>query len=389
MARAETTFTGDAPTDFAGADFVIDGSGFFDVGVPFQVPAASGWDINVLYFDYDRSTDTASFGLDFFGVAGDADGDGQQGSASDALAARGGQDLPNLADREGIAVGFDVDHDGMFDFAVGVPALETVPLNCGAALDFACFGLYDVDNQGIGEPLPTYVAPLIERFLARRPNAVIPGPMPNEAQPDLEFAIPGWTALLNESGVVLDPCEPWSIDVQAYAGSYDDDGIGEDYMPSSFGPGPLLSFSMVALDFPVLDPDLCACQADPEACACRENPELCSCELDLDASQDDLNACRTDLNACEESLSGHVGDSDADGTPDAMDQCPQTVSSAGTDLLGCSKTQFCANFGGKGWRARLYCEAADWKNDEPIAARDCHMRGNGCVPRESRRGSRH
>ena len=342
-ASAVLVLTGDAPTDFAEANFVTDGAGP-DVGIPPGFPFPfSGWDIRALYFYYDPGSDTASFGLDFFGVAGDADGDGDPNSSSAELRARGGEDLEGLAQTESIALLFDVNRDvaqgGNFDFVVGVPGGNSPngePLDCGAGQTTFnlsdCFGLFDVDHAALQGVFTARQA-----FFSKRPEAVVLGPVPSAGSPDFEFAIPQWSILLAKSGILLKPCDPWSIDVHIFAGSFQDDGVGEDVVPNNA--------RVVTLNFPLPDPALCSCVED--------------------------------LNVCEETLASSQADSDGDGTPDTIDQCPQTVASAGTDLLGCSHEQFCGQFGGRGLR----CMLADWKNDEPLGARDCRIRRRTCIPR--------
>ena len=349
-AHAGIALTGDAPADFAGSPSVIDNienNGGIDVGLPPSWPFPfSGWDFRALYFDYDADKDTAFFGLDFFGVAGDADGDGEPGISSSHLTNSGGIDLPHLAGVESIALLFDVNQDrvqgGKFEFVVGVPEGNSPlgePLNCGEGTNaFSltnCFGLFDVDHEAVESGnFPSKV------FFAKRQEAAILGPLPSADSPDFEFAIPQWSALLAKSGVLLSPCEPWSIDVHVFAGSFIDDGVGEDVFPNQG--------EVVTLNFPVPSPELCMCLED--------------------------------LNVCEEALTSSLADSDGDGTPDTIDQCPNTLPAVETDLLGCSQKQFCGNFGGKGLR-RLYCKAADWKNDEPLHAKDCRIRRGTCIPR--------
>jgi len=353
-ASAAVFFTGDAPADFPPANFVgdqvpVDQS---DVGSSITGPDGrqliSGWDLRGLFFAYDPGTDTASFGLDFFGIAGDADGLDGPNTTSSQLQNFGGEDTADLAGSESIAglgesiaVFFDVDRDGTLDFVAGVPAARSAggePVDC-IDLDLNdCFGLFDLVSGDPSEPGAPF-----DRFAAKRPEVAILGAPPSAARPDFEFAIPNWSNLVSKSGIVLEPCGPWSIDVRVFAGSSADDGIGEDYLPQA---------GVVTLNFPA-----------PVA-------GLCSCEEDLAGAAEALQSCEN-----------RAGDSDSDGAPDPIDQCPGTGDSVGTDLLGCSQEQFCAKFGGRGWWARLNCKLADWQNDEPLWARDCHVRRGKCVPR--------
>ncbi|HEY5743435.1 MAG TPA: hypothetical protein VIS99_12935, partial [Terrimicrobiaceae bacterium] len=115
------SFTGDVETDFTGAVVVAD-SGGQDVGLPpgFSFPV-SGWDMKDFRFIYDQNTNALYVGMNFFGIAGDADGDGDPSNSSAALITRGGQDNANLGGSEAILIHFDWNSDGTFDIVAGVP----------------------------------------------------------------------------------------------------------------------------------------------------------------------------------------------------------------------------------------------------------------------------
>src|SRR5262245_58290730 len=80
------------PNDVAQAGFIT------------QAGHTSGWNIKDLRTHYDSATDTLAVGLNFFGIAGDADGDGDPGHTATQTAVAGGMDLPHLGGRESIAV---------------------------------------------------------------------------------------------------------------------------------------------------------------------------------------------------------------------------------------------------------------------------------------------
>jgi hypothetical protein len=76
---------------------VLQDPGGKDVGMPnppFNENDTSGWDIKDCYYHYNRSSDTMYVGLDFYGIAGDADGDGDPSHTSDRLASKFGLDWP-------------------------------------------------------------------------------------------------------------------------------------------------------------------------------------------------------------------------------------------------------------------------------------------------------
>jgi len=86
------------------------------------------------------------------------------------------------------------------------------------------------------------------------------------------------------------------------------------------------------------------------------------------------------VDRCERALDDALSDVDLDGVLDIADQCPDTLAGEAIDLLGCSVRQFCASFGvSRGLNP--HCALADWRNDEPVAARDCRLRHGRCVPR--------
>jgi len=102
-AQADPVFTGNASVDFLipgtnellpGTDVLIDPGGK-DVGLPippFNENDTSGWDIKCCYYYYNRSSDTLFVGLDFYIIAGDADGDGDPSHTSDRLDSKLGID---------------------------------------------------------------------------------------------------------------------------------------------------------------------------------------------------------------------------------------------------------------------------------------------------------
>jgi hypothetical protein len=210
------TFTGDVLADFPANQLMIDPGGA-DVGMPPSLAGGtSGWDIRNLGVSYDDQTDTLYVGIDFAGIAGDADGDGDPANSSAALLVNGGVDLPNMQGSEGFAFAMDLDDDGLLDFVAGIPL--------GADLSGFTVATYD-NTTGVGSSSPT-VDPY-SRFGTTLPSNI--GSIfasPSAAAPDIEFTIPNFSELLAQFGMGNDG----DFGIFAFAGSLEDDGIGEDFV---------------------------------------------------------------------------------------------------------------------------------------------------------------
>jgi hypothetical protein len=196
--------TGNVSADFAALAFVevIDPVG--DVDLPPAAPpwTTPGWDFERVLFHYDRTTDRLFVGLDFAGIAGDADGDGDEGGTAPWLAMLGGVDRPGLAGSEAVCIAFDLDLDGSYDLIAGTGALDDqhrVALFAGEG---------SLPAWAFGTTLPGHTGP---HFHA--PPAG-----------DYELAIEQWSQLAEAQ---------WGetcFGFQVYAGSGEDDGIGEDVL---------------------------------------------------------------------------------------------------------------------------------------------------------------
>jgi hypothetical protein len=210
-----------------------------DVGLPPQWPFAyAGWDMEQVAVQYNYERDELHFGIDCFAVCGDADGDGDAARSSADLLARGGTDLADLGNSESFVVALDVTLDGVFDFVLGVPA--SVPaaserFPCDAdKLDVSCFNLYRYFGVETADPY--------NRALWSTADSVLPhptvnhNPAPDAARPDLEWTIVGYSALLRKiNAPAIDPSgvRPWSLQLRAFGGSFQDDGVGEDNLPNN------------------------------------------------------------------------------------------------------------------------------------------------------------
>lgn len=199
---------------------------------------------------YNEKTDELNIGINCFVVCGDADGDGDPSVTSLELTQRGGQDAPNLGLSESFAFAFDLNVDGVMDFVLGVPASQPAssqPFTCGTTFDTRCFGLYRyLDTKNNDQPG--------QRFLQIANDMVLPHPTRQDniattkARPDFEWTILNFNQLRQKFGVAaIDPSKEWSLNFLAFAGSFADDGIGEDSFPNS-GPFATVKFPCKAYD---------------------------------------------------------------------------------------------------------------------------------------------
>lgn len=199
------TFTGNVSTDFAvmGVQALTDPA---DVGLPLNAPplTVSGWDFEALAFVLDPVADMLYVGIDFNGgIAGDADGDGGDGSTSGWLAQNGGTDIAGLGQTESICMAFDFDQNGTFDLVAGVDgngSTHWVAMFAGSPL---------LPQFAFGAAMPMYDG---GSFYT-----------PAAGSPDYEFALSNFSMLDAVAG------DEVCFTVRAFAGSFQDDGIGEDY----------------------------------------------------------------------------------------------------------------------------------------------------------------
>ncbi|MEZ4265838.1 MAG: MopE-related protein [Myxococcota bacterium] len=214
-AHAAPTLTGRANVDFAipGAFSLPDDSIGRDVGLPLNAPlgTVSGWDMSWLRLFYDPATDVLYVGIQTFGIGGDADGDGDEGTTSAWLASVFGADLPVWDDTESFALMLDTDDNGTFDVIAGVPATGDVTTYTVAQFD----GLTSLPGFAFG-------APLGDEFIP--PNPVV-GPATFVA-PHIEFRISSFSQLPGFNGTV------GSFRAKVFMGSLEDSGIGEDRIPN-------------------------------------------------------------------------------------------------------------------------------------------------------------
>ncbi len=66
----------------------------------------NGWDVKDTRLAWDQASDTLYVGINYFGVAGDADGNGVVGTYTQEFKNAGGLELPGIGGRAGITLGF-------------------------------------------------------------------------------------------------------------------------------------------------------------------------------------------------------------------------------------------------------------------------------------------
>jgi len=192
-----------------------------DVGIPVDAtiptpPAGtiSGWDMQLVRLTYNPSTDVMSVFMDFDGIGGDADDDGDPGGTSAWLAVRGGTDHANLSGPEALCIGFDSNNDFQAEFVVGV--------SNSTGMDFSNFAVHNCNGAALYSPQTSV---LWGSKIADITDAAW-------SSGDLSFTIPNFSTL---PGFTFTPGESFSVRLMAFAGSDDDDGIGEDKVPNSPG----------------------------------------------------------------------------------------------------------------------------------------------------------
>ncbi len=208
-------FTGDVENDFALTNQnvirVLDFNGQTgDVAQPQWMTdqgKINGWNVKDLRLNYDKATDTMYVGANFFGVAGDVDGNGVVGTSTDQFKAAGGLELPNIGGRSSISVGFGPNSvNGSPTAVAGISGDKT---QSGPGLNG-----FSVAAALSGQALGMNFGPSL---------AANQGTLFNNG-PDFEFTVNNFSKL---PGINLAN----GIGVNLYAGSPDDLLVGEDSMP--------------------------------------------------------------------------------------------------------------------------------------------------------------
>lgn len=213
--QAAITFTGNVDNDFSDSQNCYEDD--LDVGIVSGAGVTkTGWDVERLCFFYDGATETLYVGVKAHdnAIFGDADGDGDPSSSS----ATGILDLADLSGTESFVISMDLDGDSESDgFTVA-----TVDVLLGVSDSGS------LSNIGVYEPGNSYtLSNPNSDFGSKLPLTVTIFTSPSAAAPDLEFQVEGFNA--TNLGVVELADKPY---IQFFAGSTDDAGIGDDFLPT-------------------------------------------------------------------------------------------------------------------------------------------------------------
>ncbi|MFM7316733.1 MAG: hypothetical protein ACKO5E_07275 [bacterium] len=105
------SFTGNVEKDFIkglATDVITNGNGVPDVGqFPWMTSQGiiNGWDVKDVRLAWDQPNDVLYVGLNYFGVAGDSDGNGVVGTYTQEFRNAGGVELPGIGGRSTITLG--------------------------------------------------------------------------------------------------------------------------------------------------------------------------------------------------------------------------------------------------------------------------------------------
>jgi hypothetical protein len=218
-------FTGVAGNDFnpnTNANvqvFTIDGdpaNNIFETPYMLANNRITGWAVKDLRLAMDPTSHTLSVGVNTYGIAGDADGNGNPGTVdpNDPDFVHG-QDQPHLGGQKSITVAFAANNPsnpavpGTALIVAGVPADKTTAGT--GTVDGFNVAAYAGNNAGIqnnyGAPLTGHIGDLAFD--------------PSSQHPSFEFTIPNFSSIPG-----LNPAEGFWV--KLYAGSPDDGSVGEE-----------------------------------------------------------------------------------------------------------------------------------------------------------------
>lgn len=199
-----------------------------DVDIPDWMKAAgreTGWNFQDIRLAYDRASDTLAVGVNFFGVGGDVDGDGNPNAADPRTLASGGVDEPNFSGGETVTVGLDFNNDRKPEIVAGIPMNKS-----GAQDGLSQFGLAKYRNQGLGIANSygdrTIGATNLADFLGRKAIET------SLSKPDWEFELKNFSQLGKLFDPRFDPNDS-PLGLLAYAAGKYDVIVGEDAVPYS------------------------------------------------------------------------------------------------------------------------------------------------------------
>ena len=175
----------------------------------------TGWAVKDLRLSYDSSTNVMSVGVNTYGIAGDADGNGNPGALNpnDPGFAHG-IDQPNLGGQKSITVAFAANNPGnptQPGTAIAVAGVPADKSTAGPGTDGFNVASYKGISAGIQN---NYGSSLSNNLGTLAFN-------PSQAHPNFEFTVNNFNQIPG-----LDPTAGFWVKI--YAGSPDDGSVGEE-----------------------------------------------------------------------------------------------------------------------------------------------------------------
>jgi hypothetical protein len=199
-----------------------------DIDLPAWMKSESkepGWNFKDVRLYYDRASDSLAVGVNFYGVGGDVDGDGNPDVTDARTSASGGRDEARFGGGETVSVGLDLNNDRRPDIIAGIPIQKPAGQDGIASFTLAKYkdtpsGLaFGYGDKSIGSTN-------LMDFLGRKSIET------SLAAPDMEFELLNFSQL----GKLFDPkFDPLSspMGLVAFAAGMNDVIVGEDSVPYS------------------------------------------------------------------------------------------------------------------------------------------------------------
>ncbi len=202
-----------------------------DVDVPQWMRAENkeaGWNFKDIRLLYDQASDTLAVGVNFFGIAGDVDGNGDPNTSDPRTISGGGRDEPRFSNGETVAIGFDFNNDRKPDVVAGIPVIKPTGPD-GKPLDgIASFQLAKYNDTPAGLAFGFAGTQLNGTDLMSHLGAKSIDT--SASAPDIEFEITRFSELVRQFDPLYDTNDI-TLGIVAFAAGLDDVIVGEDSVP--------------------------------------------------------------------------------------------------------------------------------------------------------------